>query len=158
MTTLGGLALIMCAFIVPPIVLLHRSRITSRWIWLPALPTVALGMYLGLFLGPVLFEWMLRPPHWPSAAEHRVMLVVSFGFALLMSLTLLVVKRRDEKNEIQRKAKIQKAIHNIVADGVVEGPKGPYVPHEKWAVGTDITTPRETKAREPHGPYGTPMP
>jgi len=31
--------------------------------------------------------------------------------------------------------RVQRAIRNILEDGVVEGPKGRYVPHRKWDVG-----------------------
>ena len=74
MTTWGGFALIVCAFIIPPIVFLHRGSISSRRIWIAAIPVVTVATYLGLFLGPVIFTGMLGRPEWPSAAGHRIML------------------------------------------------------------------------------------
>jgi hypothetical protein len=160
MYTLGGLALIMCAFIVPPIVLLNRSSIRSRWIWLPAIPCITIGTYLGIMLGPIMFSGMSRYSRieWPSLHWHGVMLLCGFGFALLMSVTLVLVKRRQETERLEGSEKIHKAIDNILADGVVEGPKGPRVPHKKWNVGTEARTPHETKGRSGSGPYGGPRP
>lgn len=158
MTTWGGFALIVCAFIIPPIVLLNRSSIPSRRVWIVAIPVVAVTTYLGIFLGPVIFTGMLGRPEWPSASGHRIMLLCSLAFSLWMAATLFVVKRRGEKEEAHRKQSIQQAIEKITADGVVEGPKGPRVPHRKWNVGTEPGTPHETKGRDGHGPYGIPMP
>ena len=158
MTTWGGFALIVCAFIIPPIVLLHRSSVQSRRVWTIAVPVVAVSTYLGVFLGPVIFSGMLGHPEWPSAAGHRIMLITSFCFSLLMAATLFVVKRQNERDETKRKQGIRQAIAKITADGVVEGPKGPYVPHQKWNAGTEPSTPHETKGKDGHGPYGIPMP
>ena len=160
MTTLGGLALIMCAFIVPPIVLLNRSSIPSRWIWLPAIPCITVGTYLGIMLGPRIFSGMFSHyrTEWPSLYMHGVMLLCGFGFALIMSMTLVLVKRQQEAERLERSEKIHKAMDDILADGVVEGPKGPRVPHKQWNVGTEARTPHETKGRSGNGPYGSLMP
>jgi hypothetical protein len=158
MTTWGGFGLIVCAFIIPPIVLLHRSSLASRRVWIVAIPVVTVSTYLGVFLGPVIFTAMLGNPEWPLAAGHRIMLVTSFAFSLLMAATLFVVKRHSENEEAKRKKSIQEAIKKITADGVVEGPKGPYVPHKQWNVGTEPGTSHETKGKDGHGPYGNPMP
>jgi hypothetical protein len=158
MTTWGTFGLIVCAFIIPPIILLNRSSIASRRVWIIAIPVVAVTTYLGIFLGPVIFTGMLGHPEWPSASSHRIMLGCSLVFSLWMAATLFVVKRRNEKDEAKRKQGIQEAIEKITADGVVEGPKGPRPPHKKWNVGTGAGTPHETKGRDGHGPYGIPMP
>jgi hypothetical protein len=158
MTTWGGFGLIVCAFIIPPIVLLHRSAIPSLRVWIVAIPVVTVSTYLGIFLGPVIFTGMCGRFEWPCAASHRVMLTGSFVFSLWIAVILSVAKRRSEREETKRKQNIQKAIEKITADGVVEGPKGPYVPHEQWGSGTEPGTPHETKGKDGHGPYGIPMP
>lgn len=158
MTTVGGFALIVCAFIIPPIVLLHRSSIPSKRVWIVAIPVVTVSTHLGLFLGPVIFCGMLGYVEWPSATAHCIMFVIGFAFSLLTGATLFVVKRQGEKEEAKRKQRIQQAIDKITADGKVEGPKGPYVPHRKWNAGLGAATPRETKPDVHGGPYGNPVP
>jgi len=158
MTTWGGFAIIVCSFVITPIVLLRRSSISSRWIWVAAIPVATGAKYLGLFLGPVIFTAMLGNPEWPSVAGHRIMLVTSFIFSLPMAVVLFLVKRRDEKGEALRRQNIRNAIRKIGAGGVVVRPGGPYVPHRKWNVGTAPGTPHATIARCGHGPYGLPMP
>jgi phosphate/sulfate permease len=158
MTTAGGFALIVFAFIIPPIVLLLRSSIPSRRVWIITFPVVTVSTYLGIFLGPVIFESMLWKPHWPSASGHLIMLVCSAVFALWMAATLFVVKRKSEREEVKRRQKIQQAIEKITVDGVVEGPKGPRAAHRQWDVGTGRGTPRETKGPDARGPYGHPAP
>ena len=50
-------------------------------------------------------------------------------------------------------AKVRKAIKDITADGVVEGPKGPYVSHRRFKT----SKPRSnTRAPGGCGPYGLP--
>ncbi len=157
MTTWGGFALIVCAFIVPPIVVLNRSTISSSWIWLISIPVVTVTTYLGVCLGPVIFDSMLGIPSWPSLASHLLMILVSFIFSILIAVTLFVVKRKSEQDDVERKRRIHKAIDKIMEDGVITAPKGEYVPHGVWGAGTDPGTPHETK-EDGHGPYGLPMP
>ena len=154
MTTWGGFALIIFAFIIPPIIMLHRSSVPSRRVWVIAIPVVTVSTYLGIFLGPVIFESMLWRPHWPSADAHWIMLACSFVFSLWMAVTLFVVKRKSERGEVKRKQKIRQAIEKITADGVVEGPKGPRPAHRKWNVGIGSGTPRATKGPDAYGPSG----
>ena len=158
MTTAGGFALIIFAFIIPPIVLLLRSSIPARHVWMIAMPVVTVSTYLGIFLGPVIFDSMLWKPTWPSAGAHGIMLACSFVFSLWMAATLFVVKRKSEREEVKRKQKIEQAIEKITADGVVEGPKGPRAAHRQWDVGAGRGTPRETKGPDARGPYGHPAP
>ncbi len=158
MTTWGMFGLIVCSFIIPPIVLLNRSAIPSCRVWIIAIPVVAVTTYLGIFLGPVIFTMMIGHPEWPSASAHLIMLGCSIVFALCMAATLFVVKRQRENDEAKRKQGIQMAIDKITADGVIEGPKGPRPPHRKWNVGTGVGTPHETRGPGGRGPYGLPMP
>ena len=43
-------------------------------------------------------------------------------------------------------------------DGVVEGPKGPYVPHKGWGTGLGGRTKSRTECDIHGGPYGSPKP
>ena len=56
---------------------------------------------------------------------------------ILAIVTLYTIKTlRDRARAYQETRKrVQQAIDNITEDGIVEGPKGPYVPHHKWNVG-----------------------
>ncbi len=67
----------------------------------------------------------------------------------ILILPVLVVRsfilRKRERGE--RIRDIQKAEEALLAHGPINGPKGPYVPHEKWDVGTPHeTAPRGAKA------------
>jgi len=67
------------------------------------------------------------------------MLLVAILISLPVVLILRgVVKRKRDRLECQKK--VQEARDKILADGIIEGPKGPYVPHKKW----DVGTPHET--------------
>ena len=85
-----------------PIELLHRGSIPSRRGWIVGIPLVAMSMYLGFFLGSVIFTGLLDRPEWPSAHGHCILLFGRLAFSLLMSATLFVVKRRQEINETHR--------------------------------------------------------
>jgi hypothetical protein len=85
------------------------------------------------------------------------MISVGFVFSLVMAFTLYVAKRRNEKDALLHKQRIQDAIDKITEDGVVSIPKGPHAPHKQWDVGIGSMTPHETKAPKAHGPYGLPM-
>ena len=79
-------------------------------------------------------------------------------FAAVVTAAVWFAKRRDEREERDRKRAIKAAVARITADGKVEGPKGPYVPHRRWNVGLGATTPHETKPDVHGGPYGNPVP
>jgi hypothetical protein len=158
MTTWGGFGIIVCTFIITPIVLLHRSSIPSRWVWVAAIPAVTVGTYLGIFLGPVIFTSMLGCVEWPSGTGHCAMLVAGFLFSIPVAAILFLAKRRNEKCEAQRRRSIRQAMRRIAAGGLEKQPRGPYVPHRKWHVGTAPGTPHATRGRRASGPYGLPMP
>jgi hypothetical protein len=64
--------------------------------------------------------------------------------AIAIAVTAAFRKRKREAEE-QRRI-IDKARENILADGRVDGPPGPYVPHHKWKdAGTPHATDGETK-------------
>ena len=75
-------------------------------------------------------------------------------FALLVAVVLPLLLRRKRKREQARlHTQIEKAKARILEDGVVEGPKGPYVQHQSWDVGSETGTPREgpPRSRSFHG-------
>ena len=78
--------------------------------------------------------------------------VVWLFFAMIRSF-FASRKDREAGRESARQAR-----EKILADGKVEGPKGPYVPHESWNAGLGIATPHKTKQAQHGGPYGNPTP
>jgi hypothetical protein len=58
---------------------------------------------------------------------------------------------KDNDPEAHRK-RVRDAIDKITADGKVEGPKGPYVPHKKYSRETD----HETSGPKHGGRYNHP--
>lgn len=50
-----------------------------------------------------------------------------------------ILQKRRAKEDL--KERVHDAIEKITADGKVEGPKGPYVRHKPWRVGTPHKTP-----------------
>lgn len=159
MTTAGGLALLICAFIVPPIVLIHRSRISPRRVWLIGLPVMIVANHLGWTVGPVLFSFAsFGEADVVSPLGHLYMLLFDASVAAIVTTLLFLAKRRQVRSEAERRAGIREAVEKITADGVVEGPRGPYVAHKPWAAGARAGTPHETKPKDGRGPYSTPMP
>ncbi|MDP6526689.1 MAG: hypothetical protein QGH15_20985 [Kiritimatiellia bacterium] len=72
------------------------------------------------------------------------MLVFMLVFALvLLPFFPLILRRRRRREQAELHDKIEKAKADILKDGVVEGPKGPYIPHQPWGVGTEARTPRD---------------
>jgi hypothetical protein len=149
MTTWGTFGLMVCAFIVTPIVVLLRSRLRAGTMWYIGFPVLAVCSHLGWTLGPALFSamagWSLNLP---TFRGHARLLVLDLAFSLIATTLLFFAKRRQEREAAEQKDRIQKAIQNITADGVVEGPKGPYVAHRPWNVGTAPRTPHGTKGRD----------
>ena len=80
------------------------------------------------------------------------------GFMVLFALTLLpfyplILRCRRKRAQKKAHEKVAKARAGILEDGVVEGPKGPYVPHKPWNVGGTGKTPNggPPKASSYHG-------
>ena len=67
---------------------------------------------------------------------------------LILAVTLEAVRRRRAHRAGPQAAR--DARDKIMADGKVEGPKGPYVPHEKWEAPSQ--KPDNPKFKGPHGP------
>jgi flagellar biosynthesis/type III secretory pathway M-ring protein FliF/YscJ len=62
------------------------------------------------------------------------------GFMILFAIVLLpifpfILRRRRRKEQAELHRKIEEAKEKILEDGIVEGPKGPRVPHKPWNVG-----------------------
>lgn len=61
-------------------------------------------------------------------------ILVGMVLAIVALYTVKTVRDRARTYE-ETHRRVQEAIDNITEDGIVEGPKGPYVPHRKWNVG-----------------------
>ena len=72
----------------------------------------------------------------------------------LLPIVMNVKAHREERRERdQTKEKVQDAIDKITADGKVEGPKGPYVPHKRGGPMTDGTTSPPKSSGYYHHPW-----
>ncbi len=78
-----------------------------------------------------------------------------FTFVILLCAYFRVRSIRIDAQELR--ARVKKAKADILEDGIVEGPKGPYVPHKPWGTGIGTGTPSETKQRKGRGPHGLPF-
>ncbi|MBL7114542.1 MAG: hypothetical protein ISS35_02150 [Kiritimatiellae bacterium] len=82
------------------------------------------------------------------------LLTFMLGFSVfLLPIFPFILRRRKRRAQAELKARNDKAREAILEDGIVEGPKGPYVKHHPWNVGTPSGTPRDgpPKARTYHG-------
>lgn len=72
---------------------------------------------------------------------------------VLLPIFPFILRRRRKREQAELHDKIEKAKVDILEDGVVEGPKGPYVPHTRWEVGSEVGTPRDgpPRGRSFHG-------
>jgi len=74
------------------------------------------------------------------------------GFMIVFALFLLPVmplihRRRRKREQKELHKKIEEAKAKILADGKIERPKGPYVPHVPWDCGSEVGTQREGSLR-----------
>ena len=70
---------------------------------------------------------------------------------------MLLQRRRRVREGRELHTRIAEAEADILKDGVVSGPKGPYVPHRRWDVGSEVGTPRDGSLRE-SAYHGMPWP
>ena len=77
---------------------------------------------------------------------------------LAAGLAGFAVYRRRKRESKALTGKIKHAIEEITKDGIVEGPKGPRVPHKKWSGGLGRGTPNATTGAKHAGYHGTPLP
>jgi hypothetical protein len=71
----------------------------------------------------------------------RALGILAIVIAILVPL---IHRRRRKKDQALLHDQIEKAKAHILEDGVVEGPKGDYVPHIPYAPTTPVGTPSET--------------
>jgi hypothetical protein len=154
MTTLGGFAMLVCVFIMPPIIFINRSEIDGIKLWLIAPPVIALSYYIGWVIGVAAFECGFNS----ELDFHATIATQGIVSAPIVTLLIFISKRKRRREAEAKHRKIQHAIEKIKDHGGVHGPKGPYVHHTPWNVGTEPRTPRETKGPRSQGPYGAPMP
>ncbi len=76
---------------------------------------------------------------------------------LLLPVILLIHRKRRMREQVELHKKIQEAMAKILEDGKIEGPKGPYVQHIPWDVGTEVGTPRDGPPRT-NAYHGSPWP
>jgi hypothetical protein len=146
--------MLVCIFIMPPVVLLNRSNLPERLIWLIGIPAIAIGHYLGWLVGIVSFGFEDAR----SGAFHATLAISSVLVAPLITLVISLARAKRRRAIEAKREEIRRAIDRIMEDGVVSGPKGRYVPHRPIDVGIDPRTPSATKGPGGHGPYGIPMP
>jgi len=146
------------AFIAPAIII--RSRMSSFRIWTWGLAAIWAGHLLvsvnilgappylmaltelwhPIFIGPLLVVTLPLIAFLPESVlvlatppiAWLLLLLNSALWAIPVAGLCVLRKRKLEREEQERRDKIEAAIDKIEADGVVEGPKGPYVPHRKW--------------------------
>lgn len=146
--------MLVCIFIMLPVVWLNRSNLPERLIWLMGIPAIAIGHYLGWLVGVVSFGF----ENANSGTLHATLAISSVLVAPLITLFISLARAKRRREIEAKREEIHRAIDKIMEDGIISGPKGPYVPHRPMDVGTDPHTPRETKGPGGHGPYGIPMP
>ena len=73
-----------------------------------------------------------------------------FLLPVIMNIRSNLEERRDRD---RTKDKVQDAIDEITADGKVEGPKGPYVPHKRGGPMTDGSTSPPKSSGYYHHPW-----
>ncbi|OVE75742.1 hypothetical protein BVX97_03605 [bacterium E08(2017)] len=82
--------------------------------------------------------------------------VIIVGICIAVTCNKLE-ERRKEAYELH--LKVQRAKAEILADGVVSGPKGEYVPHKPWNAGLGRRTPTDLKPpKSGVGYHGMPLP
>jgi hypothetical protein len=84
-----------------------------------------------------------------------------YGFMAVLALVLLpvfpfILRRRRRRAREVLHAKIEKAREKILEDGIVEGPKGPYVPHRSSGVKTTLYPHNETGPPKSNAFHGMP--
>ena len=81
------------------------------------------------------------------------------GFAIVVVMLLpFMLRRRRRREQRELHDKIKKAKADILEDGVVEGPKGPYVPHRRSGVKTELWPPHDTRPPKANAYHGMPWP
>ncbi|MBM4148522.1 MAG: hypothetical protein FJ224_05715 [Lentisphaerae bacterium] len=92
----------------------------------------------------------------PRAGVWMLIFMVASALVVIAVFPFILRKRRQRaRREIEER--VRSAMDKILADGRVEGPKGPYVRHIPWNAGTDASTPMHGHPR-PKAYRGTEWP
>lgn len=78
--------------------------------------------------------------------------------SILIPIFPFILRRRRRRAQKELHDRIEKAKADILKDGVVAGPKGPYVPHVPWGVGTEVPPPHDTRPPKAKAYHGGPWP
>ena len=84
-----------------------------------------------------------------------------YAFMAIVAIILIpvfpfILRRRRRLNQRELHDKIEKAKADILENGVVEGPKGPYVRHKPWGVGTALPPSQHTDQPSVNAYHGGP--
>jgi hypothetical protein len=84
-----------------------------------------------------------------------------YAFGLIVAIMLIpifpfILRRRRRKAQQELHEKIEKAKAKILADGVVSGPKGPYVPRDRSGARTSLSPNNDTGPHKANAYHGTP--
>ena len=84
-----------------------------------------------------------------------------YAFMAIVAIVLIpifpfILRRRRRRAQQELHEKIEKAKADILEDGVVQGPKGPYVRHKPWGIGTELPTSSETGSPKGNAFHGGP--
>ena len=75
---------------------------------------------------------------------------------VLLPIFPFILRRRRRRAQRELHAKIEKARASILEDGIVEGPKGPYVPHRSSGAKTELYPHNETGPPKGNAFHGMP--
>ena len=92
----------------------------------------------------------------PEASAWMLGFMIVFAI-LLLPVMPFIYRRRRKRQQAELHKKIEEATAKILEDGIIEGPKGPYVPHIPREGGTEVGTPRDGSPRA-NAYHGGPWP
>ena len=94
--------------------------------------------------------------------DYRIWEVLRWGipFAMVCGVigAVCINRIRKRRNACELHDKVEKAKADILEDGIIEGPKGPYVPHNSWNAGLETRTTSKSSGVKTPGYHGTPWP
>ena len=97
-----------------------------------------------------------------SPAYQSFMLTAFVIIGAIVIVCVIVVpfihRHRRKRAKEQMQEKVEKAIADIMEDGIIEGPKGAYVPRRRSGVRTELWPPRDTRPPRANAYNGMPWP